>query len=72
MLTQAELEIILSILIVLWALGLSANIYWILNGWQIGAIRRTFAKVIRPRVEAYIAKLKDNQDEQRGAVVREQ
>lgn len=64
MFSQRELEIFLSIGIVLICLAFSVNVYWILNGWQIEAIRRTVAKVIRPRVEAYIAKLKDNQDEQ--------
>lgn len=64
MFSQAELLIILGVGVVLICLALSVNIYWILNGWQIEAIRRTVARVMRPKVEAYIARLKESQDEQ--------
>lgn len=62
MFSQAELETILAIGIVLVCLAASVNIYWILNGWpfgkaqdaQIEAIRRTVAKVMRPMVTWYL------------------
>lgn len=60
---QEELETILSIGVVLICLFASADIYWILNGWQIEAIRRTVARLIRRcerdhRVESYIKGLR--------------
>lgn len=54
MFTQRELEIILSAGVVLICLAISVNVYWILNGWQIEAIRRTVAKVMRPKVESWL------------------
>lgn len=46
MFTQAELEAILSAGIALIILAISIDIYWILNGWQIEAIRRAFARLV--------------------------
>lgn len=64
MFTQAQLETILAIGIVLICLALSVNIYWILNGWQIEAIRRAFARLVRRwekdhRVESYVKGLRE-------------
>lgn len=63
MFTQAQLESILAIGIVLICLGLSVNIYWIMVGWQIEAIRRAFARLVwrwekDHRVEAYVKGLR--------------
>lgn len=57
MFTQAELETILVIGFILICLAACVNVYWILNGWQIEAIRRTWARVMRPMVERYLSKL---------------
>lgn len=62
--SQAELETILSISIVLLLLAASVNIYWILNGWHINTIRRAFARLVwrwekDHRVEAYVKGLRE-------------
>jgi len=66
--SQAELETILSIAVVLFFLAASVNIYWILNGWRIEAIRRAVARLARRwekdhRVESYIKGLRELADE---------
>lgn len=63
MFTQSQLETILSVGIVLICLLLSVNIYWILNGWQIEAIRRAFARLVwrwegDHRVESWVRGLR--------------
>jgi hypothetical protein len=68
MFSQAELETTLSIAVVLFFLAASVNIYWILNGWQIEAIRRAVARLVRRwekdhRVESYIKGLRELADE---------
>ena len=69
MFSQAELETILSIAIVLFFLAASVNIYWILNGWHIEAIRRAVARLVvrrwekDHRVESYIKGLRELADE---------
>lgn len=68
MYTQAELETILSVSVVLLLLAASVNIYWILNGWQIDAIRRAFARWVRRwerdhRIESWMKGLRELADE---------
>lgn len=63
MFSQAELETILSAGIVLLFLAASVDIWWMLNGWEIEAIRRTVARLVKRcerdhRVESYIRGLR--------------
>lgn len=63
MLSQAELETILSISAVLLFLAACVNIYWMLNGRRPRSIRRAFARLVRRcekdhRVESYIKGLR--------------
>lgn len=63
--SQAQLETILAIGVVLLFLAASVNIYWILNGWQIETIRRAFARMLLKRwekdhrVESYVKGLRE-------------
>jgi hypothetical protein len=66
MFSQAELETILSISVVLLLLAACLNIYWILNGWHIEAIRRAFARMARrweKDHQSYIKGLRELADE---------
>lgn len=64
MFTQAELEIILSISVVLLLFAACVNIWWILSGREIKAVRRAFAWWVMKgqedhRVESYVEGLRE-------------